>query len=292
MFKRQTSGSVVCRSCGRLVGVNDATCYECGARNPALWGYAPLLRRLGADMGFTQVTVGACVVLYGLALLLDPSGIRMDGLFSLLAPSGEASYRLGMSGAIPVFQNDRWWTVLSAGWLHGGLLRIGFNMYWVLKLAPLVARLYGPGRAVIVYVLSSVAGFALSSSAFLLLYYVTGLAPWLGSGIEWVMGVGAFTLGASAALMGLLGAMIYYGRRSGSSEVGRWAWGYAIFFLVFGLAVRGTDNWAHLGGFVGGWLTGMILDPRKPERLNHLAMAVVLLLASAAAVVVSFFTAV
>jgi hypothetical protein len=43
---------------------------------------------------------------------------------------------------------------------------------------------------------------------------------------------------------------------------------------------------------VGGWLTGMILDPRKPERLNHLAMAVVLLLASAAAVVASFFTAV
>jgi rhomboid protease GluP len=106
------------------------------------------------------------------------------------------------------------------------------------------------------------------------------------------MGIGASTLGASSALMWLLGAMIYYGRRSGSSEVGRWAWGYASWFFVFGLALGGIDNWAHLGGFVGGWLTGMILDPMKPERLNHLATAVVLLLASAAAVVVSFFTAI
>jgi rhomboid protease GluP len=291
MWKRQTSGSVVCRSCGRLVGVNDATCYECGAKNPALWGYAPLLRKMGADMGFTQVTVGACVVVFGLQLFLDPGGIQFRGFFSFLAPSGDASLALGASGAVPVYRLDRWWTLLSAGWLHGSLLHIFFNMYWVLRLAPQAARFYGPGRTVIVYVLSSVAGFALSSSAFLLVYYVSAVAPWLGGGIEWVMGVGAFTLGASAALMGLLGALIYYGHRSGSSEVGQWAWGYAIFFLVLGLAMRGTDNWAHLGGFVGGWLTGMILDPLKPERLDHLAIAVVLLLASAAAVVVSLITA-
>lgn len=292
MWKRQTSGSVVCRSCGRLVGVSDATCYACGAKNPALWGYAPLLRRMGADMGFTQVTVGACVVLYGLALILDPGGIRyFEGFFSMLSPSTEASFRLGASGAVPVFQYGRWWTVLSAGWLHGGLLHIGFNMYWVLKLAPPVARLYGPGRTVIIYVVGSVVGFVLSSSAILLINLVYSAVPPAGSALAFVMGAGRFTLGASAALMGLLGALIYYGRRSGSSEVGQWAWGYAIFFFVFGLAMRGTDNWAHLGGFVGGWLTAMILDPLKPERLDHLATALVLLLASAVAIVVSLITA-
>lgn len=290
MLKRQRSGSVVCRSCGRLVGVNDATCYECGARNPALWGYAPVLRRMGSDMGFTQVTIGACVVLYGLALLLDTGGIRMDGLFGFLGPSGRASFALGSSGAVPVFHYGRWWTLLSAGWLHGSLLHIVFNMYWVLRLAPQVATFYGPGRTVIVYSVASVVGFAFSSSAFRLVDFAYSAFPPLGAGLKWVMGVGGFTLGASAALMGLLGALIYYGRRSGSSDVGQWAWGYAIFFFVFGLAMRGADNWAHLGGFVGGWVTALVLDPLKPERLDHLATAVVLLLASAAAVVFSVVT--
>ncbi len=41
MFGRQTTGSVVCTSCGRLVGVNDETCYNCGRRNPGLWGFGP-----------------------------------------------------------------------------------------------------------------------------------------------------------------------------------------------------------------------------------------------------------
>ena len=49
MFKRQRTGSVVCASCGSLVGVNDEQCYSCGRRNPGLWGFGPLLRHLGAE---------------------------------------------------------------------------------------------------------------------------------------------------------------------------------------------------------------------------------------------------
>ena len=51
MFKRQTTGSVVCASCGSLVGVNDDTCYQCGRRNPGLWGFGPMLRAFGNDLG-------------------------------------------------------------------------------------------------------------------------------------------------------------------------------------------------------------------------------------------------
>jgi hypothetical protein len=57
MFKRQRTGSVVCSSCGSLVGVNDDRCYSCGRRNPGLWGFAPALRAFGNDLGF--VTEGA-----------------------------------------------------------------------------------------------------------------------------------------------------------------------------------------------------------------------------------------
>ncbi len=69
MFKRQTTGSVVCVSCGYLVGVNDDVCYHCGRRNPGLWGFAPAIRRLGHDVGFVPFVTGFCIVMYGLSLL-------------------------------------------------------------------------------------------------------------------------------------------------------------------------------------------------------------------------------
>jgi len=62
-----------------------------------------------------------------------------------------------------VFQFGRWWTVLSAGWLHGGLLHIAFNLLWVRQLAPETAELYGPGRTVIIYTAASMVGFTISS---------------------------------------------------------------------------------------------------------------------------------
>ena len=63
MFKRQTTGSVVCASCGSLVGVNDEQCYTCGRRNPGLWGFGPLLRRFGTDFGFVPLVIYGCAAL-------------------------------------------------------------------------------------------------------------------------------------------------------------------------------------------------------------------------------------
>ena len=57
----------------------------------------------------------------------------------------------GASGAYPVFGYGRWWTILSAGWLHGGALHILFNMMWVRQIGPAVADIYGAGRMVIIY---------------------------------------------------------------------------------------------------------------------------------------------
>ena len=73
MFKRQKTGSVVCASCGSLVGVNDDQCYMCGRRNPGLWGYAPALRRLGHDLGFVQLVMWGCGGLF-LATLIASGG--------------------------------------------------------------------------------------------------------------------------------------------------------------------------------------------------------------------------
>ena len=89
MFKRQKTGSVVCASCGSLVGVNDEQCYTCGRRNPGLWGFGPVLRRLGHDFGFVTVVVYGCSALYVLSLLLtlmDGQSILGGGPLSILRP--------------------------------------------------------------------------------------------------------------------------------------------------------------------------------------------------------------
>src|SRR5947209_7055762 len=136
MFQRRTSGSVVCPSCGSLVGVRDDRCYSCGRSNPGLWGFAPILRKLGADLGFVPLVISASSALYLTTLLTSGGNIRMDGLFSMLSPSGQVLVLFGASGAVPVFVLGHWWSVLSAGWLHGGLLHILFNMMWVRQLGP------------------------------------------------------------------------------------------------------------------------------------------------------------
>ncbi|MGE5235214.1 MAG: rhomboid family intramembrane serine protease [Acidobacteriota bacterium] len=279
MFTRKRTGSVVCPSCGRLVGVNDERCLNCGRWRPGMWGMAPLLRKLGQDFGFTSAVLAGCTALYLASLAIDPAGIAMRGLFDLFAPSTKSLFLLGASGAIPVFELDRWWTVLSAGWLHGSLLHILFNMLWVRQLAPETAEAYGPARMVIIYTAASVAGFTVSS-------LVGGFLPFLPRFIA-----GAhFTIGASAAIFGLLGAMVHYGQRRGSSAVGKQAFTYAIVLALFGFVMPGVDNWAHLGGFAGGYAMSFWLDPWKEERLDHVIAAFACLAATVAAVIASVVT--
>jgi len=280
---RQTSGSVVCPSCGKLVGVNDDACYNCGRRNPGMWGFAKALRRFGNDLGFVPIVMGSCILLYVACLIADPSALTAGGtgIFGFLSPSRPSLIVFGASGPGPVVLADRWWTLLSAGWLHGSLLHIFFNLLWVRQLAPLVASLYGPARMVILYTVASVTGFLFSSLA----VFAPGLFQWaLGGGHPQTI-----TVGASAAIFGLLGAIIHYGRK-GSSELSSQAWTYAVVLFLFGIFMNGVDNWAHLGGFVGGYLMAYVLDPAKPERTDHMFAALLCLALTFAAVALSFVT--
>jgi rhomboid protease GluP len=98
------------------------------------------------------------------------------------------------------------------------------------------------------------------------------------------------TLGASAGVLGMLGSMVWYGRRSGSSMLGQQMLAYAVVNIVLGFGLGGVDNWAHLGGFGAGWLVARWLDPLREERTDHLVVALVLLLLSAASIVASLVT--
>src|SRR5262249_36848032 len=163
---RQKTGSVVCASCGSLVGVNDDRCYTCGRRNPGLWGFGPVLRRFGDDMGFVSLVIYGCLVLYGVSLVLSLTfgeGLSQGSVFSLLGPGPLAAFVLGESGSVPVFYYSRWWTILSAGWLHAGALHILFNVMWIRQLGPAVADIFGAARMIIIYTIAGACGFLLSS---------------------------------------------------------------------------------------------------------------------------------
>jgi rhomboid protease GluP len=273
VLNRRTTGSVVCPSCGSLVGVRDDKCYTCGRGHPGLWGFGPALRSLGADLGFVPLVIGACSLLYVFSLLASGRELRvMGGGFNILAPSVRALLLFGGAGSVPVFAQGHWWTVLSAAWLHAGLLHIVFNMMWIRDLGPVTVDVVGPGRTIVIYTVAGVVGFLASSAA-------GAFMP----AIPLLRGA-AFTVGASASIFGLLGALLHYGRKSGSSLIHAEAKRYAVVLFVFGLVMPGVDNYAHAGGFIGGYLASAFFNPLTRERGDHLLLGIGCLVLTAIAI--------
>ena len=240
MIQRKRTGSIVCPSCGKLISANSKECYYCGRKNPGLWGYGPSLNRfMGRFSDVIQTLIAVNVVLYIICILIDPSALlQTRGVFSLLSPSNIALDRMGMTGQYAI-AHGRWWTLITAIYLHGGLLHILFNMLWLRQLGEMVRDLFGSSRTFIIFTLSGILGFVAS-----------------------FMFAVPFTIGASGSIFGLLGALVYYGRKRGGyfgtsifRQVGMWA----LILFLFGVMMPGVNNYAHAGGFVGGYLTALWL---------------------------------
>lgn len=280
-FRRQTTGSVVCPNCGRLVGVMDGKCFNCGRPAPGLFGWGPAVRKLTGQMSFGDVVTWGCVIMLGITLLWDIEGIRNQGFLGILAPSLESSFLFGASGAAPLFDFGRIWTVLSASWLHAGVVHIGFNLYYLRFLLPAVEENFGVGRTIVIYTVSSITGFGFTS----VIFYLYHLGYW--PGIPGLTG-SAFSLGASASLCGLLGALWLSANVTGRSGMKRYMTQAALFILVIGFFVPNIDNMAHVGGFFGGVIAAKLLRPMQDESIYDLLAGLVCLLAMLASLVLSF----
>ncbi len=252
---RQTQGSLVCSRCGKLIGINEPTCPFCGAWRPGLYGWAPIIQRVvGRHLDLISLIVTTCIALYVVALLLQPEAITQPrGMLSLLSPGTRALYQLGMTGGI-AWQLGWWWTLFTAIYLHGGVLHILFNVMWIRNLGPAVTDVFGPGRAFVLFNVAGAFGFLVSN--------VMSPAP---------------SIGASGSIFGLLAALIVYGRRRGSSMMSQQLWQWAIVLFVFGFIMPGINNWAHAGGFAGGWVgayaMGFIDEQRESTSMLLLALA-------------------
>jgi len=201
--------------------------------------------------------------MFALSLFLntDLKGISLNP-FSSLAPESKSLLILGATGTYPIDRLHRWWSLLAANYLHGGIFHILFNMIAFSQIAPAVAREYGRYRFFIIYSLGGIVGF-----------YVSYLA-----GVQ-------FTIGASAAVCSLLGALLYYGWRRGGEYgnlVFKQVGGWIISLFVFGFLWPGINNWGHGGGILCGAVLGLLLkyNERKPESGLHRHLALSLTIAT------------
>ncbi len=272
MIKRKKTGSIVCPNCGRLISVTSTKCIHCGRKNPGLWGFAPGLKQLfGSYGGLVPSIIVFCVTMYVLCLLLDLGAIfQTRGMFGFLTPSDSALIRMGSTGLYPL-SFGKIWTPITAIYLHGDVLHILFNMLWIHQLGPTVEDMFGTARTFLIFTIAGVVGYLASI----------------------IFGV-AFTMGASGSVFGLLGALVYYGRKRGGyfgnqiyRQVGMWA----VILFVFGLMMPYVNNSAHAGGFIGGYIAAYLLgfQELKFETSNHYLWALIVLILTAMAFFIEIF---
>jgi rhomboid protease GluP len=230
----------MCPHCRAFITNKDRTCPYCNEsvgtraidrRNPAalLGGIIPHAR-------FTTVVI--LVINFGLFLA--------TALYSMGAGNGGDFWGIDVVTLVKfgakynVLARGEWWRLVTAGFLHGGLLHILMNSWVLFDLGPQVEEIYGTSRMLVIYFVSNVVGFYLSA----------------------VWSPAIPSVGASAALMGLIGAMIALGVRHQNplgSSIRQTYIRWAIYIILFGLLPGlHVDNAAHIGGLAAGFGTAYL----------------------------------
>ena len=249
--------SLLCPNCKKLISISEKKCPYCGTANPAAWWKNNIWTR-GFSNPYLLVKsiIGVNIGIYVISLLMNPRGFGLAlNPLTFLSPSGQILELLGATGKIPIDAYHRYWTLVSANYLHGGILHIFFNMVAFRQLGLLASREYGAYRMFIIYTVGGVVGFFISYLA---------AVPW--------------TIGASASVCSLAGALLYYGKSRGGAygralykQIGIWM----IILFLFGIMVPMINNWGHGGGIAAGIGLGFLLgyQERKKENVFHKLLA-------------------
>jgi rhomboid protease GluP len=150
----------------------------------------------------------------------------------------------------PLIARGEYWRLFTAMFLHVGILHLLFNMFGLFIFGRLVEGIYGHGRFTAIYILSGLAGSVAS-------YWLNKIA------------IGA---GASGAIFGILGTLVafFVAKRNAMGDMGRQNLTailvMAAINLAYGFFNPGVDNWAHLGGLIGGFLLGLAFVPQYRYR--------------------------
>lgn len=263
---REGKNSLLCPSCRKLISADEPLCPYCGLSKPGARWKISLFRFTSSNpMNTIKALISVNVVFYIFSLLLNPSALGISGNpLTFLSPSNISLLILGATGRIPIDEYARWWTLLSASFLHGSILHIFFNMAALWQLGPFVLREFGTNRFIVIYIIGGIVGFFVS--------YIAGVT---------------FTIGASASICGLIGAILYYGKSRGGfygEIIYRQAMGWVMGLVIFGILVPGINNWAHGGGLAAGLSLSFIMgyQEKKPEAMIHQILSVFCIFATVA----------
>ena len=234
----------MCPHCRAFITNKDRVCPYChetvGSRSVSRADGDSLLAGFIPHARFTTTMI----------LLLNAALYLATGVYSMSSGKGnlfnidiETLVQFGAKYAPFMTHYGQWWRLVTAGFLHGGLLHIGMNSWVLFDLGAQIEEVFGSPRLIAIYFFATVGGFLAS--------------------VFWSPSVPS--MGASAGIMGLIGAMIALGMTHrtalGSAIRGIYV-RYAIYVLLFGLLpFFNVDNAAHLGGlaagFVAAWLAGL-----------------------------------
>jgi len=223
----------MCSSCRALVDSDERVCPHCHERlGRRIGGVEKLLQNLipnFAPVSYIVLTIN--FLWFVIIFVSQRESTGQDLRMFLMGGSVKSIVQWGGDAALLVSQGQ-WWRLVSAIFVHIGVIHLLFNSYALIFIGPLIEELLGRERFLVIYVGTGVVGFVVSN-----VYYHPVHV----------------TAGASGAIFGLIGTGIILSRK--------WAaWGsllkeqlvhWAIYGLGYGLLV-GANNAAHIGGFLSG----------------------------------------
>jgi membrane associated rhomboid family serine protease len=225
-----TFGKKICQWCVQHEAAQRGELVE-DARQPVMRN--PWVRSQ-STIGLTQIIFGInAAVFLGMALSAS----------SILDFSGPELVRWGANvGALTI--SGEWWRLLTNVFVHGGIMHIAFNMWCLWNLGALCESLYGRWTYAVIYLICGV-GASLANAAW---------HPYVPS------------VGASGAIFGLAGALLaafklgeFSVPRAALSGTLRSLGAFVVYNLIFGFAIPGIDNAAHIGGLVTGLIVGSLI---------------------------------
>lgn len=256
--------AIICPNCRKLISNYVEQCPHCGLKSPAK--QKAFLGLFGGNQrSFVKAIITVNVAFFAasflIPLIIPLRGPIMNMSFGILpSPNGNALRLLGWAELGELLRGN-WWVLITAMFLHGGVLHILFNMLWVRDLAPQTEVLFSPHKMIIIYVLSGVGGNLTA------LYTPVVLRSFLMISAE-----NYPVVGASGAVFGLIGAIIAFGRKRGGiwgrqivRQLGMWA----VILIAMGFIFPQVSNAGHIGGFITGFLVGLLLPIRYSATSNR-----------------------
>ena len=199
----------------------------------------------------TQILIGINVAVFLVgAASGGRAGVLFDGNNDLLVNGG--------LNAFAIAHNGEWWRIVTSGFLHFGIIHLGFNMYALWILGNQLEAALGRWRYLACYAAALVAG-ALGAL---------------------IVSPNALTAGASAAIYGLLGVAIAAQRSRGISIWDTGLGGVLLINLFITFGISNISIGGHLGGLAGGFVCGYLIYNLGPKIRNE---AVVLAMCGAVA---------